>query len=104
MNTGGGFFDDIDPNLTVFALANGLDLAKSEGHRRLEWFSERLERGLVIEAAGPERFDLSAIAWPSGEPEARSEVSIAEGIDASELKAALSKAIETANALQPASA
>lgn len=30
-------FDDVDPMLNMFVLANGMDLAKSEGYHRLEW-------------------------------------------------------------------
>jgi hypothetical protein len=39
----GGSFAEMDPRLTVFALANGVDLSKREGYRRLEWFSDGFE-------------------------------------------------------------
>lgn len=31
-------FDALDPRMTVFALANGIDMEKGDGYRRLEWF------------------------------------------------------------------
>ncbi len=101
MNTGGGHFDTIDANLTVFALANGLDLAKGEGYRRLEWFSEGLERGIVIEADGSGAFGVRTIAWRSGRPEARSEAEFGSGFDTAALRSALSGAIDEANGLGP---
>lgn len=94
-----GRFEAIDANLTVFALANGLDLAKSEGHRRLEWFSDRLERGIVIEAGRDGGYDVRVLTWRSGHAEERTEQSVAEGLSASDLRSALPGAIDTANGL-----
>jgi len=96
----GGHFDDIDPNLTVFALANGLDLAKSEGYRRLEWFSEGLERGIVIEAGATGRYDVRVLTWRSGRTETRTEQAVAEGLSTADLRSMLSDAIDTANGLE----
>lgn len=96
---GGGRFDGIDSNLTVFALANGLDLAKGEDHRRLEWFSEGLERGIVLSADDGGGFDVHVVSWRSGSPEHRVEAPVAEGLSADEVRDALSDAIETANGL-----
>lgn len=96
--TGGGF-DGIDSDLTVFALANGVDLAKSEGVRRLEWFSEGLERGVVIEAGDGGTFTVVAMTWRSGRPELRAESRVSEGLSPAELRRALPDAIETANGL-----
>ncbi len=96
----GGHFDGIDPNLTVFALANGLDLAKAEGHRRLEWFSEGLERGIVIETGPGGGFDVHVLTWRSGRTESRTERTVAEGLSAADLRSMLSDAIDTANGLE----
>ncbi|NIQ57576.1 MAG: hypothetical protein GWN71_30560, partial [Gammaproteobacteria bacterium] len=62
---GGGHFDGIDSNLTVFALANGLDLAKGDGFRRFEWFSEGLERSIVVETDGADAFLVRIMSWRS---------------------------------------
>lgn len=97
-DTGGGRFDGIDSNLTVFALANGLDLVRSDDRRRLEWFSEGLERAVLIEAVDG-GFRVRALTWRSGKPEVRSERPVADALPADELRAALSGAIDTANGL-----
>lgn len=96
---GGGRFEAIDSSLTVFALANGLDLAKGEDYRRLEWFSEGLERGIVIEVGGG-GFNVRALTWRSRHADERTEHAIAEGLSASELRTTLPDAIETANGLE----
>lgn len=97
-DTGGGRFEGIDSNLTVFALANGLDLVRGEDRRRLEWFSEGLERGVLIEAVDG-GFRVLALTWRSSNPELRSEHRVAEALAADELRAALAGAIDTANDL-----
>ena len=99
METGGGRFDGIDPNLTVFALANGLDLAKGEDHRRLEWFSEGLERAIVLAPDGDDAFRVRIMSWRSNRPDARVEVVVAEGLAVDQVRGTLSDAIERANDL-----
>lgn len=99
MHSGGGHFDAIDSNLTVFALANGVDLYRGDGHRRLEWFTEGLERGILIEARGSGRFRVLARTWRSGAPDSRAEVPVAEELGVDELKKVLADAIEVANEL-----
>lgn len=99
MDSGGGRFDGIDSNLTVFALANGLDLAKGDGYRRLEWFSEGLERGILIEADDADGFRVRVMTWRSGKPDLRTEASVADELAADDVRAALSDAIDTANGL-----
>lgn len=96
----GGHFEAIDSNLTVFALANGLDLAKAEAHRRLEWFSEGLERGIVIEVGGGGGYDVRVMTWRSGRTGSRTERVLAEGLSVTDLRTMLSDAIETANSLE----
>ncbi|MBW3534766.1 MAG: hypothetical protein KY453_06035 [Gemmatimonadetes bacterium] len=47
--------EPLDPDLTIFALANGMDLARERGGascRALEWFREGLERVIRIEFDG----------------------------------------------------
>lgn len=95
----GDRFDDVDSNLTVFALANGTDLVKGEGHRRLEWFSEGLERGIVIEAKEDGRFDVTALTWRARSARRRTEMSVGESVPASELRSTLADAIHMANGL-----
>lgn len=99
MHSGGEHFDAVDSNLTVFALANGLDLSKGERYRRLEWFTDGLERGILIEAVAPERFQVRAMTWRSGKPDARSEVSVAEELSVDDIKKVLNDAIDVANEL-----
>lgn len=44
---------DIDPDLNIFALANGMDLLKNRSgrpERTLEWYREGMERRIGIEA------------------------------------------------------
>lgn len=99
MDTGGGPFDAIDSNLTVFALANGLDLEKGGEFRRLEWFSEGLERCIVIAADGSGDFSVAVRCWRSGRPETATESAVAEGLSVDEIRKALPGAIDTANEL-----
>lgn len=94
-----GLFDAIDPKLTVFALANGMDLAKGDDHRRLEWFTEGLERGILIEAEATGSFRVSVMSWPTGSTEVRKEAGIGEGISAEDLAGTLPDAIDSANGL-----
>ena len=58
-------FETIDAQLTMFALANGMDLSKGEGYRRLEWFLEGFERAIMIESENPESFRVRVMSWPS---------------------------------------
>jgi len=67
--TVGDAFAAIDSKLTVFALANGVDLAKGEDHRRLEWYSDGVERGIVIATDGA-GFGLALLKWKSGQADA----------------------------------
>ncbi len=97
-DTGGGRFDGIDSNLTVFALANGLDLIRGDDRRRLEWFSEGLERGVLIVAVDG-GYRVLALTWRSAQPELRSESLVAETLSSDDLRAALPGAIDTANGL-----
>ena len=95
----GRAFDAIDPKLTVFALANGMDLTKQGGYRRLEWFTDGLERGIVIETGPGGVYSVAVSAWPYGGEEATHRATVAEGIEASGIVDVLGSAIEKANGL-----
>jgi hypothetical protein len=99
--TGGGPFDAVDPKLTVFALANGLDLTKDTTSRRLEWFTDGFERGIVVEAGPSGGFEVHAMCWPTGSEEVRARAAVARCASVEELVRALSAAIDTANGLEP---
>ena len=95
---GGGPFVEIDPKLTVFALANGVDLAKGEDYRRLEWFGEGFERGILIAADAGGLFGLALFKWKTGaEPGEPND--FRSGVDAKELVSLLDAAVEAANGL-----
>ena len=98
MHTGDGRFGSIDANLTVFALANGVDLIRTDGQRRLEWFAEGLERGVVIEGDG-DGFAVRALTWRSSTPDVCAQRDVADGLSADEIRSTLPDAIEAANAL-----
>lgn len=98
--SGDGIFGVLDPKLTVYALANGMDLAKGEGYRRLEWFTEGLERGILIEPADADTFRVAVMSWRTGRAEHRSKAQVAEGLAAEKVTKVLDDAIESANALE----
>ena len=97
--SGVGGFDAIDPRLTMFALANGMDLAKGEDYRRLEWFTEGLERGILIRTDRDGTFDLTVMSWQTGNSEERTEASVSDRTAPDDVFPALTEAIDTANGL-----
>jgi hypothetical protein len=94
-------FDDVDPKLNMFALANGMDLAKGEGYRRLEWFTEGLERGILIAADPAGTYSVRVLCWKTGKTEELSDADVGEGLSSDETIKILTDAIETANTLTP---
>ena len=50
-STGGSPFDEVDAKLTIYALANGMDLVKAAGFRRLEWYRDARDRGILVSVA-----------------------------------------------------
>lgn len=94
-----GRFDTVDPKLTVFALANGMDLAKGDGYRRLEWFTEGLERGILVQPDEGGAFKLTVMSWKTGNPEDRTESDLGAGISPDDLSGHLTAAIDAANGL-----
>ena len=95
-----GAFEAIDPKLTMFALANGMDLSKGPDYRRLEWFSEGLERGILVRPVGDGAFDIDVMAWRNGQPDRYRDGSVSEGATLDGMSALLSEAIDAANALE----
>ena len=96
----GGPFEAIDPKLTVFALANGMDLAKEERSRQLSWFTEGLERGLRIELGTGDSFVVTALAWRFNAPDHATDARVSDDVRLADLTATLERAIDAANALQ----
>lgn len=94
----GNRFDALDPRLTVFALANGMDLAKDETSRRLEWFAEGLERGILIEHEA-DAFSVSVVTWKTGNVESLVRDPVGDGLSAEDVGAMLSDSIDRANGL-----
>ena len=97
--TGGDPFDAVDPRLNVFALANGMDLVRDAGKRRLEWFTDGLERGIVIEVDGPGAFRVEVQAWRTGASEISERATVGGHLSAEDLGQILASAIEAANDL-----
>jgi len=95
----GAGFSVIDPKLTVFALANGMDLSKGPDYRRLEWFTEGLERAILIRAIEASVFSLTVMSWKTGNADAREERPAHDGVAPDQLSGALTDAIEAANGL-----
>jgi len=65
---GGGTFEDLGPKLTIYALANGMDLTKQGAIRRLEWYHDGQERGIAVEATGAGTVSIRALAWTRNAP------------------------------------
>ena len=100
---GAGAFDSIDPKLTIFALANGMDLNKNGGVRRLEWYRDGHERGILLTADSGGAISIVAQAWKRGDETSLRRTPIAERLGAEELTRDLSShlehGIEAANSL-----
>ena len=96
-------FEAVDSKLTIYALANGMDLEKREASRRLAWFREGLDRGILVEVGADRSFSVSALAWRSRDASSERKAPVAERIDAAELPTRLSglldQATEIANGL-----
>ena len=97
-----GKFEAVDAKLTVYALANGMDLIKGEGFRRLEWYLDRMDRGILVSVTPAGALEVTAMAW-SGDVETARKETVGDPILSedlvAELTAALDNAIDKANAL-----
>lgn len=88
-----GPFEGIDSKLTIYALANGMDLVKEPGLRRLGWYRDGREREVRIVTRGG-GFSLTAAAWKTGQEGARDETRLVEVASAPELVERLSALLE----------
>lgn len=98
-----GPFDDIDPKLTIFALANGMDLNKNGGVRRLEWYRDGHDRGILITAGPDGSLAVVAQAWKTGDEASLRSAPVREAVASEELVASftslLEQGLEAANSL-----
>ncbi len=90
-----GPFDMVDPKLTIFALANGMDLLKDDaGERQLTWYRDGRERGILITPGAAGSLTLTATAWMTNKPETRTTKVVRESVDPAALSAALSQTLD----------
>jgi hypothetical protein len=98
---------DVDPELNIFALANGLDLLKNRSDapdRTLEWYRDGMERriGIRAEASGRFRVTVEASRKENGDTLVAA-ADLSGPLTAEELRAGLrtllSDGIEAANGL-----
>ena len=98
----GSPFGRVDSKLTMYALANGMDLIKDEASRRLQWYRDGRDRGILLSPAGDGGLEVTALAW-SGDPDAVQREKVGDDIPSGDLAARLSTALdvatEAANAL-----
>ena len=87
----------------MYALANGTDLLKEPGGRRLVWYRDGRERGLLITVAADGSVSTTALAWTRGEEASAQQAPHREGLDPEDLSknlsAILDEAVSQANAL-----
>jgi len=100
LGSGGGLLRANDAKLTVFALANGMDLARDRDERRLEWYNGGLERGIRVEPGPEGKLTIHVGAWPFGARERGAEAPYADDVAPEALARTLEAAIERANALK----
>jgi hypothetical protein len=91
---GAGPFDGIDPTLTIFALANGMDLNKNGGVRRLEWYRDGHDRGILLTAAPDGTISVTAQAWKRGDEGSLRRAPVNERVSPDELAGSLTSLLE----------
>jgi len=100
---GVGPFEGIDPKLTIFALANGMDLEKNGGSRRLTWYRDGHDRGILLAAGADGAISVTAQAWKRGDDASLRHTPIGESLEpatlAEKLTSILENGLETANSL-----
>ena len=89
-----GPFDGIDPTLTIFALANGMDLDKNGGVRRLEWYRDGHDRGILLTAAPDGTVSVTAQAWKRGDEASVRRAPVREHVPPDELAGSLTSLLE----------
>jgi len=98
-----GPFGTVDPKLTIYALANGMDLAKDAGKRRLEWYRDGRERGILLQVTDGGALTVTAQAWRRGDEDSLTTLPqgpphAADAL-ANNLSTILGQALEAANGL-----
>ena len=100
--SGGSPFSGVDSKLTMYALANGMDLMKDEGSRRLAWYRDGMDRGISVSLTAGGELEVTAMAW-SGDPDGARRQKVGDALTPDDLTAQLSTvldgATETANTL-----
>ncbi|MCG6989412.1 MAG: hypothetical protein LJF06_14715 [Gemmatimonadetes bacterium] len=91
---GAGPFDGIDPTLTIFALANGMDLDKKGGVRRLEWYRDGHDRGILLTSASDGTVSVTAQAWKRGDDASLRRTPVREHVPPDELAGSLTSLLE----------
>ena len=100
---GSGPFGEVDPKLTIYALANGMDLVRDGGTRRLEWHRDGRERGILLEATPEGTLRVTAQSWSQDDDSAA--LTLPQGPAhapealARNLSAILGQALDAANGL-----
>ncbi|MGD8320928.1 MAG: hypothetical protein PVJ02_10745 [Gemmatimonadota bacterium] len=99
----GGVFGSLDPKLTIYALANGMDLVKSGTARSLEWYRDGMDRGILLEAGDDGKVSVTSRAWRTSAPDAARSIPQGEAVAPEALLAGLSdilqRALDAANRL-----
>lgn len=98
-----GPFEVLDATLNIYALANGMDLVKEPTTRRLGWYRDGMERGIVLEADADGALTVTALSWRTSDPSTARRAPQRESMPpeelANELSTILEAALEAANAL-----
>jgi len=88
----------LDAGLTIFALANGVDLTRGPNERRLAWHADGMEREILLTGT-PGAIDVAVRAWPYGDAAAARSEAVAQGMGEAEVRKILDRAVEQANRL-----
>jgi len=95
-------FTEAEAKLTIYALANGMELVRQPGLRRLTWYSAGKERGIALSVRPGGSLEVTALAWTEDIATAEQRtVGEALGHDelAEEISSRLDAATEAANTL-----
>jgi hypothetical protein len=100
---GDSSFGILDPRLNIFALANGMDLEKGNATRKLIWFRDGSERGILLTESPDGIVSITPLAWQQGdegtERRAATATQLPEQDLARDIGAVLDQAVEAANSL-----
>lgn len=102
---GAAVLQEIDPDLNIFALANGLDLLREPEGRVLEWYRDGMERRIHIAPSRESPDGAVDLEIGAGARRESDRVKLylrreyRDGVAPGELKGLLPEAIEASNAL-----